>query len=107
MAEPSAKLIYDGKEIELPIVQAPVAGAMNWELAAEVAAAGSVAAVARATGVSRRAIRAGVTELKARGAAALAPGRVRRPGGAGQRVSVRFRAMEAASGEPLPEGPST
>jgi nitronate monooxygenase len=29
-------------EIELPIVQAPVAGAMNWELAAEVAAAGGL-----------------------------------------------------------------
>jgi nitronate monooxygenase len=28
--------------IELPIVQAPVAGAMNWELAAEVAAAGGL-----------------------------------------------------------------
>src|SRR4029453_7648352 len=51
--------------------------------AGEVAAAGAggVSAVARATGVSRRAIRAGVKELKARGAAALAPGRIRRPGG--------------------------
>jgi nitronate monooxygenase len=29
-------------KIELPIVQAPVAGAMNWELAAEVAAAGGL-----------------------------------------------------------------
>src|SRR3989454_1749904 len=55
--------------------------------AAEVAAgAGSVSAVARATGVSRRAIRAGAKELKARGAAALAPGRVRRPGGGRQRT---------------------
>src|SRR4029453_622624 len=54
--------------------------------AAEVAAAGAggVSAVARATGVSRRAIRAGVKELKARGAAALAPGGIRRPGGGGK-----------------------
>ena len=54
--------------------------------AAEVAAAGSVSAVARATGVSRRAIRAGVKELKARGVAALAPGRIRRPGGGRKRT---------------------
>jgi transposase len=54
--------------------------------AAEVAAAGSVSAVARATGVSRRAIRAGAKELKARGAAALAPGRIRRPGGGRKRT---------------------
>jgi transposase len=54
--------------------------------ASEVAAAGSVSAVARATGVSRRAIRAGVKELKARGAAALAPGRIRRPGGGRKRT---------------------
>src|SRR5437867_1670901 len=56
--------------------------------AAEVAAAGAggVSAVARATGVSRRAIRAGAKELKARGAAALAPGRVRRPGGGRKRT---------------------
>src|SRR4030095_9559810 len=55
--------------------------------AAGVAAAGAggVSAVARATGVSRRAIRAGVKELKARGAAALAPGRIRRPGGGRKR----------------------
>jgi transcriptional regulator GlxA family with amidase domain len=51
--------------------------------AAEVAAAGagSVSAVARATGVSRRAIRAGTRELTARGASALAPSRIRRPWG--------------------------
>src|SRR5712691_11875684 len=56
--------------------------------AAEVAAAGAggVSAVARATGVSRRAIRAGVRELKARGPAALAPGRIRRPGGGRKRT---------------------
>jgi transposase len=54
--------------------------------AAEVTAAGSVSAVARATGVSRRALRAGVKELKARGAAALAPGRIRRPGGGRKRT---------------------
>src|SRR4030095_2733134 len=50
------------------------------------AGAGGVSAVARATGVSRRAIRAGVKELKARGAAALAPGRIRRPGGGRKRT---------------------
>src|SRR6266852_3678074 len=49
-------------------------------------AAAEVAAAARATGVSRRAIRAGAKELKARGAAALAPGRVRRPGGGRKRT---------------------
>src|SRR6266851_3515380 len=56
--------------------------------AAEVAAAGAggVSAVARATGVSRRAIRAGTKELKARGTAALAPGRIRRPGGGRKRT---------------------
>jgi transposase len=56
--------------------------------AAEVAAAGAggVSAVARATGVSRRAIRAGAKELRARGAAALAPGRIRRPGGGRKRT---------------------
>jgi len=54
--------------------------------AAEVAAAGSVSAVARATGVSRRAIRAGVKELTARSGAALAPGRIRRPGGGRKRT---------------------
>jgi len=59
--------------------------------AAEVAAAGAggVSAVARATGVSRRAIRAGAKELKARGAAALAPGRIRRPGGGRKRTIDR------------------
>src|SRR3990167_2571033 len=56
--------------------------------AAEVAAAGrgGVSAVARATGVSRRAIRAGAKDLRARGAAALAPGRIRRPGGGRKRT---------------------
>jgi nucleoside-diphosphate-sugar epimerase len=56
--------------------------------AAEVAAAGAggVSAVARATGVSRRAIRAGAQELKRRGTAALAPGRIRRPGGGRKRT---------------------
>jgi len=50
------------------------------------AGAGGVSAVARATGVSRRAIRAGAQELKARGAAALAPGRIRGPGGGRKRT---------------------
>src|SRR5713226_1112706 len=54
--------------------------------AAEVAGAGGVSAVSRATGVSRRAIRAGAKELKVRGAAALAPGRIRRPGGGRKRT---------------------
>jgi transposase len=57
--------------------------------AAELAAAGpgGVSAVARATGVSRRAIRTGAKELRARGAAALPPGRIRRPGGGRKRTS--------------------
>src|SRR5216683_1996555 len=57
--------------------------------AAELAAAGpgGVSAVARATGVSRRAIRAGAKDLRPRGAAALAPGRIRRPGGGRKRTS--------------------
>src|SRR5712691_9221183 len=56
--------------------------------AAEVAAAGAggVSAVARATGVSRRAIRAGALELKARGPRAVADGRIRRPGGGRKRT---------------------
>src|SRR4029450_11982707 len=51
--------------------------------AAEVAAAGAggVSAVARATGGSRRAIRAGAKELKARGAGAPGPGGIPRRGG--------------------------
>src|SRR6266852_5481011 len=63
--------------------------------AAELAAAGpgGVSAVARATGVSRRAIRAGAKDLRARGAAALAPGRIRRPGGGRNRTSHRMVAV--------------
>src|SRR5881296_3938166 len=44
------------------------------------------AAEVAATGVSRRAIRAGAQELKVRGAATLAPGRIRRPGGGRKRT---------------------
>src|SRR4029453_14546509 len=47
---------------------------------------GGGSAGGRAPGVSRRAIRGGVKELKARGAAALAPGRIRRPGGGRKRT---------------------
>src|SRR6059036_1179763 len=56
--------------------------------AAEVAAAGagSVSAVARATGVSRRAIRAGAKELKARGTLAPAPGTADPPRGGRKRT---------------------
>jgi hypothetical protein len=41
---------------------------------------GGIALVARATGVSRRAIHAGLAELAAPAAAGLSPGRIRRPG---------------------------
>jgi hypothetical protein len=47
---------------------------------------GGVWAVSRATGVSRRAIRTGTEELQTRGAAALAPGRIRRPGAGRKRT---------------------
>ncbi len=65
-----------------------IAGKATTALKLPVAAAGAggVSAVARATGVSRRAIRAGTRELAARGAAALAPGRIRRPGGGRKRT---------------------
>jgi hypothetical protein len=48
---------------------------------------GGVSAVARATGVSRRAIRVGAQELTTRGPQPLAAGRVRRPG-AGRKRTV-------------------
>src|SRR5215468_10405713 len=41
---------------------------------------GGISLVARATGVSRRAIHAGLVELAAGATASLPPGRVRRPG---------------------------
>ena len=61
--------------------------------AAEVAAAGpgGVSAMSRATGVSRRAIRAGAKEVKARGAAALAPGGFAAPVGGASARSIRTR----------------
>ena len=56
--------------------------------AAEAEAVGSrgVSLVARATGVSRRAIRVGAQELKARGAQVPAGARIRRPGGGRKRT---------------------
>ena len=76
--------------------------------AAEVAAAGvgGVSAVSRATGVSRRAIRAGAKELKARGAAALAPGRIRRTGGGRKRTIDQDPTLVADLGR-RPNTPST
>jgi hypothetical protein len=54
---------------------------------AEAVGSGGISLVARATGVSRRAIRLGAQELKARGASAVAGGRIRRPG-AGRKRTV-------------------
>jgi len=53
---------------------------------AESVGTGGVSLVARATGVSRRAIRVGAEELKARGPRRLAGGRIRRPGGGRKRT---------------------
>jgi transposase len=53
---------------------------------AEAVGTGGVSLVARATGVSRRAIRVGAQELKARGRQRLAGGRIRRPGGGRKRT---------------------
>src|SRR5215207_11358015 len=47
---------------------------------------GGVSGVARVTGVSRRAIQAGLAELQAPAVTALPPARIRRPGGGRQRV---------------------
>src|SRR5215468_8684910 len=60
--------------------------------AAEADALGyrGVTLVARATGVSRRAIHAGLAELAAGAAAVLPPGRVRRPG-AGRKPLTRLQ----------------
>ena len=52
---------------------------------AEAIGSGGVSLVARATGVSRRAIRIGAQELTARGPHPLAAGRIRRPGGGRKR----------------------
>src|SRR5262245_41244037 len=54
---------------------------------AESVGTGGVSLVARATGVSRRAIRVGAEELKARGPRRLAGGRIRRPGGGRKRTA--------------------
>jgi transposase len=54
---------------------------------ADAVGRGGVSAVARATGVSRRAIRVGTQELKTRGSPPLAAGRIRRPG-AGRKRTV-------------------
>jgi len=53
---------------------------------AEAVGTGGVSLVARATGVSRRAIRVGAQELNARGRQLLAGGRIRRPGGGRKRT---------------------
>ena len=53
---------------------------------AEAIGSGGVSLVARATGVSRRAIRSGAHELTVRGPQALATGRIRRPGGGRKRT---------------------
>jgi transposase len=53
---------------------------------AEAIGSGGVSLVARATGVSRRAIRSGARELTARGPHPLAAGRIRRPGGGRKRT---------------------
>src|SRR6266545_5821944 len=53
---------------------------------AEAVGSGGISLVARATGVSRRAIRVGAQELKARGPRAVADGRIRRPGGGRKRT---------------------
>jgi transposase len=53
---------------------------------AEAVGGGGVSLVARATGVSRRAIRIGAQELTARGRHPLAAGRIRRPGGGRKRT---------------------
>jgi transposase len=53
---------------------------------AEAVGTGGVSLVARATGVSRRAIRVGAQELKARGPHRLTDGRIRRPGGGRKRT---------------------
>jgi transposase len=53
---------------------------------AEAAGGGGISRVARATGVSRQAIRRGRRELKARGLHVMAAGRIRRPGGGRKRT---------------------
>ena len=53
---------------------------------AEAVGRGGVSAVARATGVSRRAIRVGAQELTTRGPQRLAAGRIRRPGAGRKRT---------------------
>jgi len=54
---------------------------------------GGVAAVAQATGVSRRAIQAGIAELQAPAASRLPQDRIRRPGGGRTRTVVRDPAL--------------
>jgi hypothetical protein len=53
---------------------------------AEAVGRGGVSVVARATGVSRRAIRVGARELKTRGPEPVMAGRIRRPGGGRKRT---------------------
>jgi len=56
---------------------------------ADAVGTGGVSVVARATGVSRRAIRVGLRELKARGGPARGGQRIRRPGGGRKRTVVQ------------------
>jgi hypothetical protein len=64
---------------------------------AQVLGRGGVTAVAKATGVSRRAIHAGLKELAQRtGPSPLASGRVRRPGAGRKRLVERDRTLCAA-----------
>ena len=60
---------------------------------AEAVGGGGVSVVARATGVSRRAIRMGLRELKARGPRAVGGARIRRPGGGRKRTIERDRTL--------------
>jgi transposase len=64
---------------------------------AEVIGYGGVSLVARATGVSRRAITQGLVELKS-GAAQVAPheARVRRPGGGRKKATAKDQALQGA-----------
>jgi hypothetical protein len=52
---------------------------------------GGITRLARVTGLSRETVRKGIAEL--RGAAALAPGRIRRPGGGRKKVEARAPAV--------------
>src|SRR5919205_3249273 len=71
-----ARVVESLNERTRRLVAASEALALGW---------GGISATARATGLSRAAIRRGIAELQ--GAPAAAPGRVRRPGG-GRKTTV-------------------